>query len=73
MLTVVQSYEALGHQCSRRGRETAVGYGLCSEGNRVHWMSTMFKVQELINLSTSPSFASGMGYHHHHIGLNSFS
>lgn len=74
MLTAVQSYEALGHQFSRRGRETAMGYGLCSEGNRVHWMSTMFKVQEPINLSTSPSFASGMGYHHHHhTGLNSFS
>lgn len=24
-------------------------------------------------MSTSPSFASSMGYHHHHIGLNSFS
>ena len=62
-----------GHQFSRRRRETAVGYRLCNEGNRMRWMSMMLKVQELINLSTSPSFASGMGYCHHHIGLNSFS
>jgi len=73
MLTDVQSYEALGHQFCRRGRETAVGYRLCSEGNGVRWMCIMLKLQEQINLSTSPSFARYMGYHHPHIGLsNSF-
>lgn len=72
-LTAVQNYEALGYNFSRRGREIAVGYRLCSEGNRVHWMHMMLKVQELMNLSTSPSLTSSMGYHHHHIRLNIFS
>lgn len=69
-LTAVQSYEALGHQFSRRERERLLwGTGSAVRGIGCTRCVRCWKCK----MSTSPSFASSMGYHHHHIGLNSFS